>query len=434
MKMSIIINLFYIIFYCKGLNLDIQGRNFALTYLKVGTPSKNIPLILSTYTDKLIFINIPGTISYDINSSNSVKKTQYEYFFNYPYIHNNFKLKFKIVEDLIFYQNTNSSFYFGYSNDLSSIEFAKEIRFPELGIIGISKNNNLNDEYNFINQLIKKKDINKRLIYFEKIKNGTTFRNIELGVYPEIFNEKLNDTSIFECKITDKYKSNRICIATRIIFGSFNSVKEFFNKSIFIKEKIEFTYNTNIYHIFPLKYKEIFDRKMKDIINCSYIEWYHYNLWACKNETQFPNISLVINHTVINMHNIFFEKIGIGFPALIILFKDNIDKIELSVQHMTYKGFSVLFDDENNIIKFLSNNTKDIFKINYDYDDYDYDEYINFYLFTYILLFLIVVLVVIVIIFVIFKAFFYIKKKIKYEKISNTTNIDTENNEKSKLK
>ena len=134
------------------------------------------------------------------------------------------------------------------------------------------------------------------------------------------------------------------------------------------------------------------------------------------------------------MHNIFFEKIGIGFPALIILFKDNIDKIELSVQHMTYKGFSVLFDDENNIIKFLSNNTKDIFKINYDYDDYDYDEYINFYLFACVLLFLLVVLVVIVIIFVIFKAFFYIKKKIQYEKISNTTNIDTENNEKSKLK
>ena len=59
------------------------------------------------------------------------------------------------------------------------------------------------------------------------------------------------------------------------------------------------------------------------------------------------------------MHNILFENLGIGYPYLIILFKD-IDKIELSVQQMVYKGFSVLFDDENDIIKFISNNTGDI--------------------------------------------------------------------------
>ena len=120
------------------------------------------------------------------------------------------------------------------------------------------------------------------------------------------------------------------------------------------------------------------------------------------------------------MHNILIEKIGNGFPALIILFKDNIDTIELSVQHMTYKGFSVLFDDENNIIKFLSNVTKDIIKI-----DYDSDEYTN------ILLYVIIALVLIVIISIIFNGLFYKKKKVKYEKIStvpkNENNIIEEN-------
>jgi hypothetical protein len=87
---------------------------------------------------------------------------------------------------------------------------------------------------------------------------------------------------------------------------------------------------------------------------------------------------------------------------------------------MTYKGFSVLFDDENNIIKFLSNVTKDIIKI-----DYDSDEYTN------ILLYVIIALVLIVIISIIFNGLFYKKKKVKYEKIStvpkNENNIIEEN-------
>ena len=423
MKMKIIIILLYKLFFCKELNFDIQGRNFALTYLNVGTPSKKISAILSTNTDKLIFFNIPGTISYGINSSYSVKKTNYEYFINYPYINNNYNITFKIVEDLIFYKNENCSFYFGYSNDLNSIEFAKEIRFPELGIIGISKNNDLNDKFNFINQLIKNKIIDKKLIYFQNIKNGTTFRNIQLGVYPNTFNKSLKNNQIFECKIKEKYISNRICIASRIIFGKFNSTNEFFQKSIKINEKIDFTYNTNIYHIFPLKYKEMFDRIMNNNKNCSYIKWYYYNLWSCKNKEQFPKISLVINHTIINMHNILFEKIGNGFPALIILFKDNIDQIELSVQQMTYKGFSVLFDDENNIIKFSSNDTKDIVKIDYDYEDY-----------TQILLLIIVVMVLIVIIYLIFNTFFNTKKISKYQKFSNDPTEVTEKKEDKKHK
>jgi hypothetical protein len=122
------------------------------------------------------------------------------------------------------------------------------------------------------------------------------------------------------------------------------------------------------------------------------------------------------------MHNILIEKIGNGFPALIILFKDNIDTIELSVQHMTYKGFSVLFDDENNIIKFLSNVTKDIIKI-----DYDSDEYTN------ILLYVIIALVLIVIISIIFNGLFYKKKKVKYEKISNVPKNENNIIEENKL-
>ena len=218
----------------------------------------------------------------------------------------------------------------------------------------------------------------------------------------------------------EKYNTNRICIAKRIIFGKYNNVQQYYNNSFIINEKVDFTYNTNNYHIFPLKYKEIFDNIIKKNKNCSYIEWYHYSLWSCRNHNDFPKISLVINHTIINMHNILIEKIGNGFPALIILFKDNIDTIELSVQHMTYKGFSVLFDDENNIIKFLSNVTKDIIKI-----DYDSDEYTN------ILLYVIIALVLIVIISIIFNGLFYKKKKVKYEKISsvpkNENNIIEEN-------
>ena len=123
------------------------------------------------------------------------------------------------------------------------------------------------------------------------------------------------------------------------------------------------------------------------------------------------------------MHNILFEKIGNGFPALIILFKDNIDQIELSVQQMTYKGFSVLFDDENNIIKFSSNDTKDIVKIDYDYEDY-----------TQILLLIIVVVVLIVIIYLIFNTFFNTKKISKYQKFSNDPTEVTEKKEDKKHK
>ena len=420
MKMIIIIILFFQPLYFNELKFDIQGRNFALTYFHVGTPPKNIPVILSTYTDKLIFINNPGTMSYDINSSDTVKKTNNEYFFYFPYIYNNFKITFKIVEDIIFYQSKKSKFYFGYSNDANSNELIKEIRFQELGIFGISKSNNLTDKYNFINQLINNKIIDKRLIYFQNIKNGTTFRNIQFGIYPKIFNKSSNNNSTFECKMIEKYNTNRICIAKRIIFGKYNNVQQYYNNSFIINEKVDFTYNTNNYHIFPLKYKEIFDNIIKKNKNCSYIEWYHYSLWSCRNHNDFPKISLVINHTIINMHNILIEKIGNGFPALIILFKDNIDTIELSVQHMTYKGFSVLFDDENNIIKFLSNVTKDIIKI-----DYDSDEYTN------ILLYVIIALVLIVIISIIFNGLFYKKKKVKYEKISsvpkNENNIIEEN-------
>jgi hypothetical protein len=197
--------------------------------------------------------------------------------------------------------------------------------------------------------------------------------------------------------MNDTFKTNRICKSNRIIFGSFNTLEEFNNNSIEINENIDFTYNTNNYHIFPMKYKEIFENKMKDIENCSFVNWYFYSLWACEKKEIFPNISLVINHTIINMHNVLFENLGIGFPYLIILFKDNIDKIELSVQQMVYKGFSVLFDDENEIIKFISNNTNDIIHTDYDKEKEDDSNYLIYFIIAFIIIIIIVAIDIILI-------------------------------------
>ena len=380
------------LFYFQEVNIDIQGRDFALTYLNIGSSLIEMPVILTTYSDKLTLVNIPGSISYDINNSTTVNKTSDIDNFDYYYLNNKYNISSQIVHDNINYKNKSYSYYFGYSTNSDSINFAKEIRFPELGFIGISKNKNNNNKYNFMNQLIEKQIIKNRFIYFETFKNGTTFRKISLGYYPEIFKANNNNDSniIFECKMNDTYKTNRICKSTRIIFGSFNTSEEFNKNSIKIDENIDFTYNTNNYHIFPMKYKEIFENKIKDIDNCTFINWYYYSLWACENKENFPKISLVINHTIINMHNILFENLGIGFPYLIILFKD-IDKIELSVQQMVYKGFSVLFDDDNDIIKFISNNTLDIIHTDYDKDDEKKDPETNYLLYFIIVLIIIIV-------------------------------------------
>ena len=386
--LNILYFILFKIFYNQEINIDIQGRQFALTYIEVGSSLIEMPIILSTYTDKLTLINIPGSFSYDINNSSTVNKTKDFDNFDYYYLNNKYNVSSLIVEDYIKFNNKSYSFYFGYSNNSDSINFAKENRFPELGFIGISKNKTDN-KYNFINQLIEKEIIKKKLIYFEKFNNGTTFRKISLGNYPEIFKNNNND-SIFECKMNDTFKTNRICKSNRIIFGSFNTLEEFNNNSIEINENIDFTYNTNNYHIFPMKYKEIFENKIKDIDNCTFINWYYYSLWACEKKENFPKISLVINHTIINMHNILFENLGIGFPYLIILFKD-IDKIELSVQQMVYKGFSVLFDDDNDIIKFISNNTLDIIHTDYDKDDEKKDPETNYLLYFILVLIIIIV-------------------------------------------
>ena len=380
------------LFYFQEVNIDIQGRDFALTYLNIGSSLIEMPVILTTYSDKLTLVNIPGSISYDINNSTTVNKTSDIDNFDYYYLNNKYNISSQIVHDNINYKNKSYSYYFGYSTNSDSINFAKEIRFPELGFIGISKNKNNNNKYNFMNQLIEKQIIKNRFIYFETFKNGTTFRKISLGYYPEIFKANNNNDSniIFECKMNDTYKTNRICKSTRIIFGSFNTSEEFNKNSIKIDENIDFTYNTNNYHIFPMKYKEIFENKIKDIDNCTFINWYYYSLWACEKKENFPKISLVINHTIINMHNILFENLGIGFPYLIILFKD-IDKIELSVQQMVYKGFSVLFDDDNDIIKFISNNTLDIIHTDYDKDDEKKDPETNYLLYFIIVLIIIIV-------------------------------------------
>ena len=380
------------LFYFQEVNIDIQGRDFALTYLNIGSSLIEMPVILTTYSDKLTLVNIPGSISYDINNSTTVNKTSDIDNFDYYYLNNKYNISSQIVHDNINYQNKSYSYYFGYSTNSDSINFAKEIRFPELGFIGISKNKNNNNKYNFMNQLIEKQIIKNRFIYFETFKNGTTFRKISLGYYPEIFKANNNNDSniIFECKMNDTYKKNRICKSTRIIFGSFNTSEEFNKNSIKIDENIDFTYNTNNYHIFPMKYKEIFENKIKDIDNCTFINWYYYSLWACEKKENFPKISLVINHTIINMHNILFENLGIGFPYLIILFKD-IDKIELSVQQMVYKGFSVLFDDDNDIIKFISNNTLDIIHTDYDKDDEKKDPETNYLLYFILVLIIIIV-------------------------------------------
>ena len=393
--LNILYFILFKIFYNQEINIDIQGRQFALTYIEVGSSLIEMPIILSTYTDKLTLINIPGSFSYDINNSSTVNKTKDFDNFDYYYLNNKYNVSSLIVEDYIKFNNKSYSFYFGYSNNSDSINFAKENRFPELGFIGISKNKTDN-KYNFINQLIEKEIIKKKLIYFEKFNNGTTFRKISLGNYPEIFKNNNND-SIFECKMNDTFKTNRICKSNRIIFGSFNTLEEFNNNSIEINENIDFTYNTNNYHIFPMKYKEIFENKMKDIENCSFVNWYFYSLWACEKKEIFPNISLVINHTIINMHNVLFENLGIGFPYLIILFKDNIDKIELSVQQMVYKGFSVLFDDENEIIKFISNNTNDIIHTDYDKEKEDDSNYLIYFIITFIIIIIIVAIDIILI-------------------------------------
>ena len=60
--LNIIFFILFKIFYCQDVNIDIQGRQFALTYLKVGSSLIEMPVILTTYSDKLTLVNIPGSI------------------------------------------------------------------------------------------------------------------------------------------------------------------------------------------------------------------------------------------------------------------------------------------------------------------------------------------------------------------------------------
>ena len=158
--LNILYFILFKIFYNQEINIDIQGRQFALTYIEVGSSLIEMPIILSTYTDKLTLINIPGSFSYDINNSSTVNKTKDFDNFDYYYLNNKYNVSSLIVEDYIKFNNKSYSFYFGYSNNSDSINFAKENRFPELGFIGISKNKTDN-KYNFINQLIEKEIIKK---------------------------------------------------------------------------------------------------------------------------------------------------------------------------------------------------------------------------------------------------------------------------------
>ena len=47
--LNIIFFILFKIFYCQDVNIDIQGRQFALTYLKVGSSLIEMPVILTTY-------------------------------------------------------------------------------------------------------------------------------------------------------------------------------------------------------------------------------------------------------------------------------------------------------------------------------------------------------------------------------------------------
>ena len=118
------------LFYFQEVNIDIQGRDFALTYLNIGSSLIEMPVILTTYSDKLTLVNIPGSISYDINNSTTVNKTSDIDNFDYYYLNNKYNISSQIVHDNINYKNKSYSYYFGYSTNSDSINFAKEIRFP----------------------------------------------------------------------------------------------------------------------------------------------------------------------------------------------------------------------------------------------------------------------------------------------------------------
>ena len=156
--------------------LDFYKNNNLYTYIKIGEPSQQLPIIFTSH-DSLTIIkkeDCPISSSYDINLSKSA---------HHIYDENNTKNYY--INDYIFFNKKNNiNMTFIYYNQT----YKEQNTCGFIGIQYIQKDTK-NETNNLIIELKKKNIINKPLFYFNYTADNNGFLNI--GVEPSEINPKL---------------------------------------------------------------------------------------------------------------------------------------------------------------------------------------------------------------------------------------------------
>ena len=326
MKYIIIIFIsFYLFYNIISLKLNIISKNFPLLYIQIGQLENSIPSVLTTETDKLIMVGNPHTYSYMPSKSNTSKKISDDKLSEqYTFVSRTIKFENELYQDNINLtsdlQNISFNFEYVFDNRLSRL-----LSFPYISFFGIGRSNQ-EDKYNLniLNQLKNANVIENKRVYFE---GQWKKRNIVFG-YTENFT--------YSVKCSYKNLDKRICSVSDL---------EIEDKVYELNTTVEFIYNNYLYHVFPEKYKKYFDDVLKNK-NCVWIRFNHYPMYACENLNNLPDIFLTINEKKINFKYILFGETVKTNPFLKIMFKKDIDYIQLSIPILNEKKIIVIFDDD----------------------------------------------------------------------------------------
>jgi len=321
--------LFSFLLFYNVITLDLKttSKNFPFIFIEIGNLTNAIPSVLTTDTDKLIMVGNPHTYSYMPNKSNTSNKISDEKLSEeYTFVLKTIKFENELYEDNVCLTNNKEKILFNfeyvYDNSLSRL-----LSFPYIGFFGLGKSNS-EDKYNLnlINQLKNNNIIENKIIYFNKGK--WTDRKIIIG-----YKEKIK--SIVECSYKNSDKRN--CLISNLEID--NNIHE-------INTQAEFIYNNLLYHVFPEKFKSFFDEVLLNY-KCIWIRFNHYPMYACDNLNNMPEIYLTINKKKLNFKRVFFGETVKVNPFLKILFKKDIDYIQLSIPILNEKNYDVIFDDDN---------------------------------------------------------------------------------------
>ena len=338
----------------NSLILYSKGGNFYSVSSKIGTPELKIPLIITTSFDKVVYIQNNYMNSYHIEDSKSMKELIRKNFFsNYTYLNNDFNISSQAIFENVKISNSYLNLIIGHS---IFPELTNTLTIPYMGFIGLGRIDEKNKELNFMNQLQENNLTINNIIFFQNTSKYKGNMEIYLGEFPNNATQNLN---YVVCKYNKKYEFNRVCNFSHLIFGlnylnENNITQEYFNEnSISLNGTVEFIFENSLYSVFPSSYKKYFERKgLNDSKNCYQIFFYLFPTWKCLNDI-FNGIHIIINKQLINIESAVVDYFG--STLITIIFRDDIDRIQLSIPMLSHKTFKFLFNDNDETITIISN-------------------------------------------------------------------------------